>query len=100
MNDIRQVKIDSNDLLNNFTNKEYLKLHMNDYAKFLAKEFHINTRFYKNPILVLERYDIFYLIMNMIKNGDIRNLYKSSNPMMNLELIKQLGILEDQMFQV
>jgi len=65
------------ELIDNFTNKEYLKKHILDYGELIANEFHPNTLFKKNPKLVLDRFDVFYLVMNMIKNGDLKDIRSS-----------------------
>jgi len=93
--------MDRNGLLENYMNKEYLKNHKKEYSELISNEFYSETRFIKNPNLIFERFDVFILIMNMIKNGDLDRLRCSVRPMTLefLELKKQLGILEDQMFR-
>jgi hypothetical protein len=94
-------KMSREDLLKYYMNKDYIEQHLNHYAEFISKEFHYETRFKKNPHLILDRFDVFILIMNMIQNKDFENLYRTVNPMTLefRELSKQLGILEDQMFR-
>jgi len=46
-------------LLTNSGNKEYLWKYRNEYGNLIFKEFHEKSRFYKNPKLVLERFDVF-----------------------------------------
>lgn len=93
--------MDRNELLENYMNKEYLKNHKKEYSELISNEFYLETRFIKNPNLIFERFDVFILIINMIKNGDLETLRGSVRPMTLefLELRKQLGILEDQMFR-
>jgi hypothetical protein len=88
-------------LLKHYMNKEFLKENLNEYGNFISNQFHSETRFKKNPNLILDRFDIFILIMNMIKNKDFESLYRGVKPMTPefRELSKQLGILEDQMFK-
>jgi hypothetical protein len=89
------------ELLNNYMNKEFLKQNLIQYGDLISNDFHSETRFKKNPNLILDRFDIFIWIMNMIKNRDFESLRNSVNPMTPefLELNKQLRILEDQMFR-
>jgi hypothetical protein len=93
--------MDRNELLKHYLNKEYIKKNMNHYADLISKEFYSETRFKKNPKFILERFDVFVLIMNMINNNDFESLYRTVIPMSVefRELMKQLGILEDQMFR-
>ena len=89
------------ELLENYRNKEYLKKHLEDYGNLLMNEFHENTKFSKNPNLILDKMDPFFFIMNMIQNGELEQLYQTVTPLTKeyYELLKALEILENQMLK-
>jgi hypothetical protein len=94
--------IPRNELLNKFVDKEYVKNHLEEYIELIENEFYSNTRFRKNPNLILEEkgFNVFQTIINMIKNGDMESLYSFVEPMSEeyRQLVKEIGILESQMF--
>jgi hypothetical protein len=89
------------ELLQNFTDQEYVSNHLNAYIQLLYNEFYDKTRFVKKPELVMERFDIFNFIMEMIKNGDIDKLYKQVTPLSKEYdvLLVSLSDFESQLFQ-
>lgn len=89
------------ELLKNYRNKDFLSTHLNDYAELLYNEFHEKTRFNKNPNLMMERFDVFDLVMQLIKNGDLFKLYSSVTRLSKEynELLRSLYELENIMFR-
>jgi hypothetical protein len=88
-------------LLKNSRNKEYVWKHLRNYSELLYNDFHEKTRFAKNPKLIMERFDVFDFVIQMIKNGEIDKLYDSIKPLSKEydELVKNLYELESQLFR-
>ncbi len=61
-------------LLEYFTNKNFIQTHLEEYVDFI-KDFHPESSFVKNPKLIFNRYDSFYMLMTFYKNGDLQNIF-------------------------
>jgi hypothetical protein len=97
----QKTMISKNELIKNSRNKEYVSRHLKDYSELLYHEFHEKTKFYENPNLILERYDVFDFLMQMIRKDEFSKLYNSIVPLSreHRTLIQCLVQLENQLFK-
>jgi hypothetical protein len=78
--------------------KVFVSNYLDEYALILKDEFYEKTRFYLQPGIILEKWNGFQWIMEMIKNKDIQKLYQGicSHSKEYLESIKLIQEFENQ----
>ena len=78
--------------------KVFVSNYLDEYALILKDEFYEKTRFHLRPGIILEKWNGFQWIMEMIKNKDIQKLYQGicSNSKEYVESIKWMQEFENQ----
>jgi hypothetical protein len=88
-------------LFDKFRDKVYVSNHLQLYSHLLLDEFYEKTRFSETK-MILEKWNSFLLLMEMISNKDIIQLYKNTQPysIEYFELVKQLNEFEKDLISV
>jgi hypothetical protein len=90
--------IPRNELINNYKNKEYVKQNLGEYSSLLFNDFFINTKFSKDPELILKESKVFEKIMEKIKKDEFNHMYNDVEPLSDeyYKLLEKLELMEDK----
>ena len=88
-------------LINNASDKAFVKQNLPKYGNLLYNEFYDNTKFASNPDLILKNFDAFLDVMSKIKSGYFDKLYNKVKPLSPEydKLIKRLKDYEEDLLK-
>ncbi len=89
-------------LIKKSNNINFVKKHLVDYVNLIYNDFFSESRFVKNPDLILEKFDLFQIIISIIHTNYLENHFKNlsdENKLENIQKIEsKIKNLEDILF--
>jgi hypothetical protein len=91
-------------LIRKSKNKEFVRKHLVDYVNLIYNDFFSESRFVKNPDLILEKFDLFGVIISILSTyyleKNIEN-YSDKNKLEYIEILEtEIKKLEDILFKI
>jgi prefoldin subunit 5 len=91
-------------LIKKSKNIEFVKKHLVDYVNLIYNDFFSESRFVKNPDLILEKFDLFGVVISIVSTYYLEKSFANISDRYNLENIERIESeikkLEDILFEI